>query len=91
MDDSYFSLSLSLSLSPSFSPSPFPSLCRFMLEFLAGVGVTPDNFHILQSQCGRAISWLTADSRSFRNGNNIEKFLDAIFVSGQSTLSVTPQ
>jgi regulator of telomere elongation helicase 1 len=53
---------------------------EFMFEFLAGVGVTQGNVHILSGQCGRAISWLTADSRSFRNGNNIEKFLDAMTV-----------
>ena len=51
-----------------------------MFEILASVGVSPGNVQTLIGQCGRAISWLTADSRSFRNGINIEKFLDAITV-----------
>jgi regulator of telomere elongation helicase 1 len=53
---------------------------QFMFEFLSPLGLTPTTCSTLLSQCGKAIAWLTAESRSFRTGSNIEKFMDAITV-----------
>ena len=35
---------------------------------------------MLADQCNKAISFLTSDGRGYRNGNNIQKFVDAIKV-----------
>ena len=53
-----------------------------MFEFLAPLGLTADSYQARMTQCGRAIAWLTADSKSFRTGSNIEKFMDAVTVCG---------
>ena len=56
---------------------------RFIFDFLSPLGLTPMTCSTLLSQCGKAIAWLTAESRSFRTGINIEKFMDAITVQLQ--------
>ena len=53
---------------------------RFIFDFLSPLGLTPMTCSTLLSQCGKAIAWLTAESRSFRTGINIEKFMDAVTV-----------
>ena len=60
-------------------------LCRFMFEFLAPLGLTHATCSTLMEQCGKAIAWLTADTHSFKTGNNIEKFMDAVTVYSTHT------
>ena len=54
--------------------------CRFIFDFFEAAGVTRGTCSMLMDQCNKAISFLTSDGRGYRNGNNIQKFADAIKV-----------
>ena len=55
--------------------------CSYIFDFFEGAGLTPATYTTLVDQCAKAISFLTTTGKSLhRNGNNIQKLLDAIKV-----------
>ena len=56
-------------------------LCSFIFDFFAEAGLSHASCTVFAEQCSKAISFLTSEGKSlFKNGNNIQKFLDAVKV-----------
>lgn len=53
----------------------------YIFDFFERAGLTPATCVTLMEQCSKAISFLTTTGRSLhKNGNNIQKMLDAVKV-----------
>ena len=58
--------------------TPFSS---YIFKFFGSAGLRQDTCSMLLDQCAKAITFLTTDPHSVhRNGNNIQKFVDAVKV-----------
>ena len=68
-------------------------LCSFIFDFFAEAGLSHASCAVFAEQCSKAISFLTSEGKSlFKNGNNIQKFLDAVKVGMYvATCIYTPQ
>ena len=57
-------------------------VCRYIFDFLQTAGLTSSTYLMFLEQCSKAISFLTTDSHSVhRNGNTLQKFVDATKVN----------
>ena len=55
--------------------------CSYIFDFFETAGLTPATSVTLMEQCSKAISFLTTTGKSLhKNGNNIQKMLDAVKV-----------
>ena len=56
--------------------------CSYIFDFFARAGLDPSTYTTLMEQCSKAIAFLTTTGKSLhRNGNNVQKLLDAIKVA----------